>query len=61
MMLNCKNATKLMSQAQDRPLFLKERISLRFHLMMCSGCNNYNQQMFLIRKACRHMGGRSKE
>lgn len=59
-MLTCKNATKLMSQAQDRPLPLRERISLRFHLMICSGCNNYNKQMSFIRKACRHMGEKSK-
>ena len=59
-MLNCKNATKLMSKAQDHPLDLKERIALRVHITMCSGCNNYNKQMDFIRKACGRMGGDSK-
>ena len=56
-MLSCKHATKLMSQSQDKPLGLKERVGLRFHLMMCSGCNNYNKQMEFIRRACRRIGG----
>jgi len=59
-MLNCKNATMLMSQSQDRPLALTQRISLRFHLLLCSGCNNYNKQMSFIRKACEHIGGENK-
>ena len=59
-MLNCKNATKLMSKAQDKPLIFKERVALRFHLMMCSGCNNYNKQMGFIHKACGRIGGEEK-
>ena len=56
-MMTCKQATGLMSQAQDRPLTLKERITLRLHLMMCSGCSNFNRQMDFIRKAFRRIGG----
>ncbi|NOR51810.1 MAG: zf-HC2 domain-containing protein [Gammaproteobacteria bacterium] len=56
-MLNCKHATKLISDEQDRPLSLKDRAALRVHLMMCSGCNNYKKQMELIRRACRRIGG----
>lgn len=59
-MLNCKNATKLMSKAQDIPLALKERVALRIHLAMCSGCNNYNKHMSYIRKACKRIGGYNK-
>lgn len=56
-MLTCKNATKLMSKSQEEPLALKERVTLRFHLLMCSGCRNYNKQMSFIRKACGKMSG----
>jgi predicted anti-sigma-YlaC factor YlaD len=56
-MLNCKQATKLMSKEQDTPLSLSESLSLRFHLMMCSGCRNYNKQLESIRKACQRLGG----
>lgn len=57
-MLDCKQTTKLLSEKQDRPLSFRERISLRIHLMLCAGCTNYDKQMNLIRKACRHIGGR---
>ncbi|WP_127476115.1 zf-HC2 domain-containing protein [Sulfurivermis fontis] len=56
-MLTCKHATKLMSQAQDRPLTLRERIGLRLHLMMCSGCTQFERQLHFIRTACRRIGG----
>ncbi len=56
-MLKCKDATKLISQAQDRPLELKERMGLKFHLLICPACVNYNKQLAFIRKACRHLGG----
>ncbi len=59
-MLTCKNATKLISKSQERPLALKERISLRFHLLICSGCKNYNKQMSFIRRACERINGNEK-
>ena len=33
-MLNCKEATELMSQAQDRPLGRVESLRLRLHLLL---------------------------
>ncbi|AUM00218.1 hypothetical protein B4966_08600 [Rhodocyclaceae bacterium] len=48
-MLSCKEATRLCSEALDRPLSLRERLALRMHLMMCSGCTNYHDQMAFIR------------
>lgn len=56
-MLNCKNATKLMSKQQDSPLSLRQRVALRLHLLMCSGCRNYEKQMAFIRRVCRGLGG----
>ena len=50
-MMNCKQATQLMSQSQDRKLSLPERTKLRLHLLICSGCANYNKQMDFLRKA----------
>lgn len=54
-MMNCKQATRLVSQSQDRELSLPERIRLRFHLFICSGCSNYNKQMAFLRKAMRKL------
>lgn len=50
-MLSCNDATKLMSQSQDKTLTLKQRTRLKLHLLMCSGCTNFNKQMNIIHKA----------
>lgn len=50
-MMNCKQATQLMSQSQDRELSKRERLALRLHLLICKGCNNYNKQLAFIRQA----------
>ncbi len=60
-MLSCKEATHVMSAAQERELGLRERIALRLHLLMCKGCTNYNRQLDLIRKACAHLETPGKE
>lgn len=55
-MLSCRQATELMSQEQDRPLGLSERIGLRLHVWICRGCANYRRQMRVLRAACRRFG-----
>jgi hypothetical protein len=55
-MLSCKQAAELMSQEQDRRLGLVERIGLRLHLLVCTGCSNYRRQMDVLRAACRRFG-----
>jgi predicted anti-sigma-YlaC factor YlaD len=52
-MLNCKKAAALMSQGMDKELGVMQKMSLRFHLMMCSGCRNYRKQMEFLRQGCR--------
>ncbi len=55
-MLSCRQATELMSQEQDRVLSLGERLGLRLHVWICTGCNNYRRQMSVLRAACRRFG-----
>jgi len=52
-MLNCHNATKLMSESQERSLSVTEQMSLKLHVMMCKGCNNFQEQMGTLRKMTR--------
>ncbi len=52
-MLNCKQAAALMSQRMDKELGMLQKLSLRFHLMMCGGCRNFNRQMEFLRRGCR--------
>ena len=49
-MMNCQQATKLMSESQDRSLLLPEKLGLKFHLMVCSGCKNFSVQLPFLRQ-----------
>ncbi|MDE2611087.1 MAG: zf-HC2 domain-containing protein [Burkholderiales bacterium] len=53
-MLNCKEATRLASKALDEELTLAERTNFAFHLMMCSGCRNFRQNILFLRQASEH-------
>ena len=53
MIPNCKHTSELLSQSQDRPLTLPEKIRLHLHLMLCDGCRNFNRQLELMRAALR--------
>ena len=55
-MLSCEEATRLLSEAQDRKLVLPEKQRLEIHLAMCSGCRHYRKQMAFLREACRRLG-----
>lgn len=52
-MMNCQQATRLLSEAKDRPLQVKEKMALRMHLMICTGCRNFDKQVSFIREATR--------
>ncbi|HHH35397.1 MAG TPA: zf-HC2 domain-containing protein [Gammaproteobacteria bacterium] len=53
-MLSCKEVSKLVSQAQDRSLTLRERISVRLHLFMCNMCRRYRRQLVFLTRAGRN-------
>lgn len=44
-MLNCHDATFLISQSRERKLTFSERMKLRLHVGMCSGCTNFERQL----------------
>lgn len=52
-MLNCQKASRLISEAQERPLSLSEKISLKLHVLMCAGCKNFSLQVPFLSKAMR--------
>lgn len=53
-MLNCKEASRKVSEAEDRGLRFGERVGLWAHLSVCTACTNFNKQMALLRKAMQH-------
>lgn len=44
-MLSCKQASELVSQSLDRPLTMRERLSVRFHLLICAACARFSRQL----------------
>ncbi len=59
-MLTCREVTALCSQELERRLGIREQVSLHSHLIMCSGCTNFRQQMKTLRQIMRaYSDGRS--
>lgn len=52
-MLSCREATRLFSESQERPLSLREKMTLRIHTAMCDGCRHCKQHMDTLRKAAK--------
>jgi hypothetical protein len=52
-MLDCKHASRLVSQSMDRKLSLRERLGLQLHLLMCDACSQFSRQISLLRQAVR--------
>lgn len=53
-MLNCREATKLLSDSLERRLTVRQRIGLRLHVMMCSACRAYGRQIAVLNRMFRH-------
>lgn len=52
-MLNCRDATQLFSESQERTLTSREKMALRIHVAMCSGCRHCKRHMDILRAAAR--------
>ena len=55
-MLNCKQASALMSRTMDAKLPFGKRMALKLHLFVCHGCTNFFSQISFLRKAARYRG-----
>lgn len=60
-MLTCKEATRLISAGLDRPLTWQERLRLRTHLALCSGCQAFQRQLDFLRAASRRFLSRPED
>lgn len=52
-MMNCYDATFLMSQSRERTLSFPERMKLRLHVGLCRGCANFERQLPRLGDAAR--------
>ena len=60
-MLTCKHVTRLLSESEDRTLTFSERMGLRLHWLLCSGCRHYGEQLQVVRMVCHHLGDREDD
>ena len=52
-LLSCKQASHLISKSLDSRLSWRDRIRLRFHLMICEACKRFSQQLIMLRLTVR--------
>ena len=48
---NCKETSKLVSDAQERQLSVTEKFGVFIHLLICKPCVNYRQHLKFLRQA----------
>jgi len=51
--LACKDATRLLSQLEEREPSALESIRLRWHLAACDACARFREQLATMREAMR--------
>jgi predicted anti-sigma-YlaC factor YlaD len=54
--LDCKDVSRLLSDAQEHPPEPSEMARLRLHLVICEACRNVEEQMAFIRRAMQRLG-----
>jgi cytochrome c-type biogenesis protein CcmH/NrfG len=54
-MLNCREATRLISQSMDARLPWHRRLAIRVHLLYCVWCRRYAAQLQFLHKATREL------
>lgn len=52
-MLSCRDATKLFSESQERPLTIREKAALRLHVAVCKPCRNCKRHVDTLRSVAR--------
>ncbi|HEX4263069.1 MAG TPA: zf-HC2 domain-containing protein [Verrucomicrobiae bacterium] len=48
---NCREASRLQSEALDKKLSFSKRVGLRLHLAICKWCRRYGKQIRFLRSA----------
>ena len=48
---NCRQASRLQSEALDHKLSILQRVGLRIHLVFCRWCRRYGKQIRFLRQA----------
>jgi hypothetical protein len=51
--VDCRHATRMISQLQERPASGWEAVRLRWHLSVCAACTRFEKQVAFLREAMR--------
>ena len=54
-MLNCRQATRLISQSLDAKIPWHQRLEMKVHLLYCVWCRRYAAQLKFLRRATREL------
>lgn len=52
-MPSCREVSAMVSDSMDRRLPLRKRLAIRLHISMCSLCQRYEKQLYLLREGIR--------
>ena len=55
--MKCRQATRLISDAQERQLMIKEKIGLNLHLSMFTHCRKFQRNCNTLRKLMKDFKG----
>jgi len=50
-MITCKDASRILSQAQDGEVAFSLHLRLRLHLLLCEACTRFARQVRFLRQA----------
>ena len=53
LLLECQEVSRLVTHSMDEPLTLRQRLRVRWHLLICRYCRNFQKQVFLLRNILR--------
>ena len=53
--LDCKEASRLISEGLDQTMPAPERARLRYHFVICQTCRTVDEQMKFLRRAVKEM------
>jgi predicted anti-sigma-YlaC factor YlaD len=52
-LVSCKDVSRLLSQAEDRPMSAWERARVQWHLAVCGMCRAFDRQLAIMRETMR--------
>lgn len=47
----CREVTRIVIEREERRLSLSERLTVRFHMLICAACPRFERQLALMRRA----------